>query len=48
MASGAGARGLGDIGAKTPAGIALAIVAQIHAVLGIYEGSRQLPRPDIP
>jgi xanthine/CO dehydrogenase XdhC/CoxF family maturation factor len=28
-----------DIGAKTPAGIALAIVAQIHAVLGFHEGS---------
>jgi isoquinoline 1-oxidoreductase beta subunit len=28
-----------DIGAKTPAGIALAIVAQIHAVLGLREGS---------
>jgi xanthine dehydrogenase accessory factor len=30
--------GLG-IGAKTPAGIALAIVAQIHAVLGLHEDS---------
>jgi xanthine dehydrogenase accessory factor len=28
-----------DIGAKTPAGIALAIVAQIHAVLGLHKGS---------
>jgi xanthine dehydrogenase accessory factor len=28
-----------DIGAKTPAGIALAIVAQIHAVLGLHESS---------
>jgi xanthine dehydrogenase accessory factor len=28
-----------DIGAITPAGIALAIVAQIHAVLGLREGS---------
>ena len=28
-----------DIGAKTPAGIALAIIAQIHAVLGLQEGS---------
>jgi len=28
-----------DIGAKTPAGIALAIVAQIHAVLGLREDS---------
>jgi len=30
--------GLG-IGAKTPAGIAPAIVAQIHAVLGLHKGS---------
>jgi xanthine dehydrogenase accessory factor len=28
-----------DIGAKTPAGIVLAIVAQIHAALGLHEGS---------
>jgi hypothetical protein len=28
-----------DIGAKTPAGIALAIAAQIHAVLGIHEAA---------
>lgn len=28
-----------DIGAKTPAGIALAIVAQIHATLGLREDS---------
>jgi xanthine dehydrogenase accessory factor len=27
-----------EIGAKTPAGIALAIVAQIHAVLGLHKG----------
>ena len=30
-----------DIGAKTPAGIALAIVAQIHAVLGLHEANRR-------
>ena len=28
-----------DIGAKTPAGIALSIVAQIHAVLGLREAA---------
>ena len=28
-----------DIGAKTPAGIALAIIAQVHAVLAVRAGS---------